>query len=169
MTDSSNIEFPREGQLLGVDYGTVRVGLSISTREQTIASPLEIYQRRNETLDRKYFQEIVNDYRVKGLVVGLPMHVNGSEGATAFKAREYGTWISEMTGVPVLFWDERYTSSVAEEHMIGVDLTRKQRKKRLDMVAAQIILQSYLDTMQKRDQIAREEAELAEAVDDDAE
>lgn len=161
MTVSSD-DFPREGQLLGVDYGTVRVGLAISTREQNIASPLEIYQRRNERLDGKYFKELVEEYRIKGLVVGLPMHVNGEEGSTAHFAREYGAWLKEITGLPVLFWDERYTSSVAEEHMIGVDLTRKQRKRRLDMVAAQIFLQSYLDTMQKRDQIAIDEAESQE-------
>ncbi len=156
-SDAPNEDFPREGQLLGVDYGTVRVGLAISTREQNIASPLEIYNRRNEHQDGKYFAELVADYRIKGLVVGLPMHVNGEEGETARHAREYGKWLVEVTNLPILFWDERYTSSVAEDHLIGVDLTRKQRKKRLDMIAAQIMLQAYLDTTAKREQMAREE------------
>ncbi|WP_417847969.1 Holliday junction resolvase RuvX [Thalassoglobus sp.] len=167
-SDLINEDFPREGQLLGVDYGTVRVGLAISTREQNIASPLEIYNRRSEHQDGRYFAELVADYRIKGLVVGLPMHVNGEEGESARHAREYGHWLAEVTGgLPILFWDERYTSAVAEDHLIGVDLTRKQRKKRLDMIAAQIILQAYLDTTAKREQIAREEAESSEQDEED--
>lgn len=145
---SSN-ELPVDGRLLGVDFGTVRVGLAISTREQNIASPLEIYQRRSDTIDAKYFLELIEENRVRGLVVGLPMHVNGTEGTSATKAREYGSWLQGLTGLPVVYWDERYTSSIAEEHMIGVDMTRKQRKRRLDMVAAQIFLQSFLDTRQR--------------------
>jgi putative Holliday junction resolvase len=112
MTTSSE-EFPSEGQLLGVDYGTVRVGIAISTREQNIASPLEIYNRRNERLDAVYFKELTDEYRIKGLVVGLPMHINGEEGESARHAREYGAWLVEVTGLPILFWDERFTSSVA--------------------------------------------------------
>lgn len=161
----SSENFPEEGRLLGIDFGTVRVGLAITTREQNIASPLEIYQRKNETLDAKYFQEIVKENRVVGLVVGLPLHVNGDESVSATRAREYGKWLSELTGVPVLYWDERYTSAVAEEQMIGIDLTRKQRKRRLDMVAAQIFLQSYLDTKLKERQ--RAEAAAEQAAEDD--
>lgn len=152
MTKSSD-DFPSDGRLLGVDFGTVRIGLAITTREQNIASPLEIYQRRSEGLDAKYFKELVDENRVKGFVVGLPMHINGEEGASAIKAREYGAWLSKLTDLPVLFWDERFTSSIAEDHMIGVDLTRKQRKRRIDMVAAQIFLQSYLDTKKKSEEI----------------
>ena len=81
---------PCEGALLGVDYGTKRVGLAISTREQTIASPLEIYKRRNTRLDEKYFREIAADYRIVGCVVGLPIHLSGEEGQKAREAREYG-------------------------------------------------------------------------------
>lgn len=147
----SSDEFPQEGALLGVDYGTVRVGLAISTREQNIASPLEIYQRRNERLDGKYFQELVADYRIKGLVVGLPMHVSGEEGQSARQAREYGAWLAELTQLPLVFWDERYTSAAAEDHMLGIDMTRKQRKRRVDMVAAQIFLQAYLDAQRERE------------------
>lgn len=139
------IPFPETGRLLGVDYGTKRVGLAISTPDQRIASPLEIRVRQNDVQDERYFRGILADYSVQGVVVGLPIHVNGNEGQKAREARAYGQWIEKHFSLPVTFWDERYTSSVAEDFMIGLDLTREQRKKRIDMLAAQIMLQSYLD------------------------
>lgn len=158
MTESSE-NFPATGKLLGIDYGTVRVGLAVSTPDQKIASPLEILTRRNEQLDAKYYRELMTEYRISGLVIGLPIHVNGTEGQKAREAREYGSWLQQLTGLPVMFWDERYTSVAAEDHLIGVDLTRKQRKKRLDMVAAQILLQAYLDfrEAERRDLAAQAE------------
>lgn len=139
-------EFPAQGRLLGIDYGTRRVGLAISTPDQTIASPLEIYQRRNDQLDARHFLAVAEDYRVRGIVLGLPIHVSGEEGQTAAQARKYGDWLKSILGLPVAFWDERYTSAVAEEYLLGADLSRQKRKKRLDMVAAQIMLQSYLNS-----------------------
>lgn len=148
MSSEPAVAFPTEGRLLGVDFGTRRIGLAVSTPDGRISSPLEIYERRNESLDRRYFLEIIDEYRIVGLVVGLPIHLSGGEGASARLAREYGTWLSRVTGLPVRYWDERYTSVIAEEHMLGADLSRKKRKKRLDMIAAQIMLQSYLDRPQ---------------------
>ncbi len=107
--------FPTDGRLLGIDYGTVRVGLAISTPEQTIASPIEVYQRRSERLDAAYFQQFVKENRIAGLVVGLPMHVNGEEGQKAHEARQFGTWLAATVSRPVIWWDERYTSSVAAD------------------------------------------------------
>lgn len=137
--------FPAEGRLLGVDYGTRRVGLAVSTHEQNISSPLEIYERRNRQIDARYFRELVEEERIVGLVVGLPMHVGGEEGQKAREAREYGAWLARTTGLPVRFWDERYTSAAADEFLINIDMSRKKRKRRLDMIAAQIILQGFLD------------------------
>jgi putative holliday junction resolvase len=138
-------EFPAEGRLLGVDFGTRRVGLAVSTREQNISSPLEVYERKNPQIDARYFRELVQEERIVGLVVGLPMHVGGEEGQKAREAREYGAWLARTTGLPVSFWDERYTSAAADEFLINIDMSRKKRKRRLDMIAAQIILQGFLD------------------------
>lgn len=137
--------FPAEGRLLGIDFGTRRIGLAVSTSNQSIASPLEIYERRNATLDARYLRDVIDENRIVGLVVGLPVHLNGDEGDSCRLAREFGTWLSRQTDLPICYWDERYTSVIAEEWMIHVDLSRKKRKRRLDMVAAQIMLQSYLD------------------------
>ncbi len=138
-------DMPAQGRLLGIDYGTKRVGIAVSTGDRAISSPVEVYQRRNEQLDIRYFKQLQSEYRPVGLVVGLPIHVGGHEGATAYAARDYGEWLSKLLAIPVTFWDERYTSAVAEEYLLAADLTRKQRKSRLDMLAAQILLQAYLD------------------------
>lgn len=138
-------EVPFRGPLLGVDYGTRRVGLAISTGDQTIASPLTIYQRGSEQQEARILRGVFEDYQVRGIVLGLPIHVNGEEGQKAYESRKYGGWMAKLSGLPVDYWDERFTSAVAEEFLLSAEMTRDQRKKRLDMVAAQIMLQSYLD------------------------
>jgi putative Holliday junction resolvase len=148
MSDPS--PFPTDGRLLGLDFGTVRIGVAISTPEQTIASPMEIYTRRSERLDTTYFQSLVKENRVVGAVVGLPMHVSGEEGTSAQLAREFGAWFTSITNLPVTYWDERYTSSVAADILRDAGVARSKRKQRLDMLAAQILLQSYLDEQIRR-------------------
>lgn len=149
MSDISDIleetEFPAEGRLLGIDFGTKRVGIAVSTPDQTIASPLDNYTLRSRKLDEAHIRNIVDDYRIRGLVVGLPMHMSGDEGGKAREAREFGAWLHEFTGLPVRYWDERFTSALAEEYLSAAELTKKKRKARLDKLAAQIMLQSYLD------------------------
>lgn len=138
-------EFPTRGRLLGLDYGTKRVGIALTNPEQTIASPLENYTRSSEPQDARRLQQIVQEYRVAGLVVGLPLHArSGDEGEKAREARKFGTWASAATGLPVCFWDERYTTAIAEMHLLSASLSKKKRQARLDKLAAQIMLQSYL-------------------------
>jgi len=137
--------FPTKGVLLGIDYGTKRIGIAVATYDHSFASPLEIYYRQNAEVDARYFKKMTEEYRIKGIVIGLPIHLSGEESAMSRQAREFGKWLHELVKLPIRYSDERFTSSVAEDLMIGIDMTRKQRKKRLDMAAAQIILQSYLD------------------------
>lgn len=106
--------FPREGCLLGVDYGQKRVGLAISTFEQTLAMPMQIYQRKSESVDREWFKGTCLDYRVAGVVVGLPLHTSGEESELSQEARQFGEWLAHATSLPLRFWDERYTSVSAE-------------------------------------------------------
>jgi putative holliday junction resolvase len=132
-------------RLLGVDFGTVRVGLAVSDRDRKIASPLATYTRRSEQQDQQFFQRLVEVEEVGGLVVGLPVHCDGREGLKAGEARAYGQWLQKTTGRPVVFWDERFTTVEAEGFMLQAGLTNKRRKERRDRVAAQIMLQGYLD------------------------
>lgn len=137
--------FPTEGRLLGLDYGRKRIGIAVSTPEQTIASPLENYTRRNPAADARHIRALAEDYRIAGLVVGLPVHMSGAEGQLAEEAREFGRWIAEQTGRPVTFWDERFTSQQAEAHLLAAELTKKKRKARRDKLAAMFLLQAFLD------------------------
>ncbi|QDU10563.1 Holliday junction resolvase RuvX [Gimesia aquarii] len=139
-------EFPSEGRLLGLDYGTKRVGVAISTFEQNIASPLENYTRQSKEKDESFFTKIIHEYQCKGLVVGLPVHMSGDEGQKAKEARQFGNWISQFAQIPVRFWDERFSSATAEEFLVNVNVSRNKRKAYLDKLAAQIILQSFLES-----------------------
>jgi putative Holliday junction resolvase len=132
-------------RLLGVDFGTVRVGLAVSDPDRKIASPLATYTRRGKDQDAAFFRRMVEDEAIGTIVVGLPIHNDGREGHKAREARAYGQWLRETTGRPVKFWDERFTTVEAEGFLLDAGLTSKRRKERRDRVAAQILLQGYLD------------------------
>ena len=133
------------GRFLGVDYGRVRVGLAVSDPDRRLASPLATYERRDKTQDARYFKELMAEHEIAALVVGLPVHLDGNEGSSAAEARSYGKWLAELTGLPCRFWDERFTTVEAESALWSAGLTHKQRKARRDRVAAQMLLQAYLD------------------------
>jgi putative Holliday junction resolvase len=132
-------------RLLGVDYGSVRVGLAVSDPDRILASPLATYDRRDPERDAAYFRALVAAEGVGGLVVGLPVHLDGREGVKAQEARAFGAWLTEVTGLPVVFVDERFTTVQAESALWNAGLTHKRRKERRDRVAAQMLLQAYLD------------------------
>lgn len=142
---------PPQGRLLGLDYGTRRIGTAISTPDQTIASPLENYELRGGPADAAFLREQVREYRVVGLVVGLPLHAGGEEGEKAREARDFGAWAGEVTGLPVEFFDERYTTAAAEDLLREAGLNRRQRQARLDKLAAQLMLQAYLERRARAD------------------
>ena len=134
------------GRLCGVDYGTVRIGIALTDSRQTLASPHDNYTRRGPVQDAKYFVELAREENVAAFVVGLPVHTSGHESQKSLEARTFGAWLAELTGKPVVFFDERYTSAEAERWLIDADLTSKQRKVRLDKLAAQILLSAYLES-----------------------
>ncbi len=134
------------GRIAGIDFGTVRIGIALSDRGQTLASPYENYNRRGPDHDARRFVRLVEEEAIALFVVGLPVHLSGLESQKSIEAREFGAWLGEVTGVPVEFFDERFTSSEAEQHLLDAQLTKKRRKRRLDMLAAQIMLSAYLES-----------------------
>ncbi len=132
-------------RIAGIDYGTVRIGIATADLEVGIAGPYENYNRRNEKLDAQYFVELAEQERLGRFVVGLPVHLSGNESQKSREARQFGAWLENLTGVPVDFFDERYTSSEAEAILGDAKLTKKKRKARLDQLAAQIMLTAYLE------------------------
>ncbi|MBI3822839.1 MAG: Holliday junction resolvase RuvX [Planctomycetes bacterium] len=132
-------------RILGIDPGSVRLGLAISDVERRLASPLTTYTRRDPVQDALFFKKLIELEEIGLIVVGLPIHEDGSEGAQAKAARVYGAWLHEATGLPCVFYDERFTSFEADAALADIGLTKKKRKARRDRVAAQILLQTYID------------------------
>ena len=137
---------PTRGELLGLDYGTRRIGVAISNPEQTMALPLETYDRRTDKLDREWLSSLARGYRAAGLVVGLPVHMSGDEGQKAKEARAFGNWAAEVTQLPVAFWDERYSSAMADAYLTQTSFSAKNKKSRRDRIAAKLVLQNFLDS-----------------------
>jgi putative Holliday junction resolvase len=137
---------PPAGRLLGIDYGAKRIGVAVTDPERRLASPLENYTRRGEGADLAWLRKLVAEERVAGFVVGLPVFASGDESPSSVEARRYGAWLHEATGLPVAFFDERYTSALADEYLGGARLTKAQKKARRDMLAAQILLSAFLES-----------------------
>jgi putative Holliday junction resolvase len=141
-------EFPQQGRLAGIDFGTVRIGIAISDSERILASPFQNYARRDVERDAAYFQQLVNEEHIAGWIVGLPVHSSGDESQKSLEAREFGRWLAEVTGLPVRYYDERYTSKQADTLMGDSKLKKKKRKQQRDMIAAQLMLAGYLESSQ---------------------
>ncbi len=143
---SGKHELPLRGRLAGIDFGTVRIGVAVSDAAQIIASPLETYHCRSQDQDARFFQELVGREEIRGFVVGLPVHMSGDESQKSAEARAFGDWLETTTGLPVDWMDERYTTAMARETLTQSGLRGKSRKARLDKIAAQLILATYLES-----------------------
>ncbi len=132
--------------MVAVDFGTKRIGLAISDPEQIVASPLTVYERQSPDEEASWFRRLVADEQVALFVVGLPVHASGAESRLSEEARRFGRWLAETTGIEVQFYDERYTSLEADQLMAPAGFTKKRRKARRDMLAAQILLASFLES-----------------------
>ncbi len=133
-------------RIAGIDYGTVRIGIALANTEVGIAGPFDNYSRRSPALDSDYFKTLAKEERIDRFVVGLPVHLHGGESQKSTEARAFGKWLREATGVPVEYFDERFTTSEADELLSGRKLTKKQRQARRDQLAAQIMLTAYLES-----------------------
>jgi putative holliday junction resolvase len=132
-------------RILGLDHGTKRVGAALSDPGRAIAFPVEVYALRGVRHDATHYRELVEENEVERIVIGLPLHTSGREGQSAALARTFGDWLGVVTGRPVIYYDERYSTVEAEQRLIDAGLKREKRKALRDQLAAQIMLQGYLD------------------------
>jgi putative Holliday junction resolvase len=139
------VKHPAPERIAGIDFGTVRIGIALADRETRIATPYENYARSTPARDAAYFKKFTTGEKIALLVVGLPVHMSGSESQKSAEARRFGDWLQTETGTPVVYFDERYTSAQAEEFLGLAGLTSKQRQARRDKLAAQILLTAYLE------------------------
>jgi putative Holliday junction resolvase len=138
---------PKGVRLIGIDVGTRTLGLALSDVTRTIASGLETIRRTKFKADAARLVELVRVHEVGGLVIGLPINLDGSVGPRAQASRAFARLIGPLAAVPVLLWDERMTTAAAERLLIEADTTRKRRAEVIDKMAATLILQSALDRM----------------------
>ncbi len=133
------------GRTLGLDVGERRIGVALSDPTGTIASPLTVMPAAPRTCLGGELERICREREVERIVVGLPVCLDGTEGSAARQAREFARWVADVTGRPVELWDERLTTAEAERAMIAGGMRRDRRREAIDKVAAQILLQCYLD------------------------
>ena len=137
-------------RLLGLDVGAKTVGLAISNRTFTVASPLDIIRRGKFAQDAAALAGICAERRVGGLVIGLPVNMDGSEGPRCQSVRQFAANLAELAqlDLPTAFWDERLSTAAVERFLIGEsDMTRKRRAQVVDKMAAAYILQGALDSL----------------------
>ena len=101
--------------MAGIDYGAARIGIAITDPNQTIASPFENYQRSDQTADTLRFRQLVEQENIVQFVVGLPIHISGEESPQSREARAFGAWLAQVTGIPVDYFDERFSTKQAEQ------------------------------------------------------
>ena len=145
MTESS-----KENRILGIDYGTTRIGLSLSDPLQIIAQPHKTIANTAKTIAE--ICQLVRDESVGLIVVGMPFNLKGEKGKKAKEVEEFIDRLKDAAGIEVVHWDERFTTSIAHQTLLDMGTKREERRKnkgRVDSMAAAILLQGYLDSRKR--------------------
>ena len=140
-------DLPPFGALLGLDLGTRTIGVAISDSMRTVASPLKTIRRTKFTVDAVALEAIAGERDVTGLVLGLPLNMDGSAGPRIQSTQAFARNLSRRVDLPIGFWDERLSTVAAERALLEADTSRKRRSEVIDHVAASYILQGALDRL----------------------
>jgi len=134
------------GALMGLDLGTQTTGTAFCDAGWRIASPGKTLKRSKFGADKALMEELIRERGIKGIVIGLPLNMDGSEGPRAQSSRAYARNLS-VVGLPILLWDERWSTTSAERGLIDQDMSRAKRATRIDSAAAAVILQGAVDAL----------------------
>ncbi|MDU2598447.1 MULTISPECIES: Holliday junction resolvase RuvX [Anaerococcus] len=132
-------------RIMGLDVGDKTIGVALSDPMFLIANPLETIKRKKASLDIKRLVEIIDEYDVETIVVGLPKNMNNSIGPQSMKVMSFVDLLKKQTDKEIIYQDERMTTIQSERVLIDMDVRRENRKKHIDKIAASFILQTYLD------------------------
>jgi len=135
---------------MALDVGEVRIGIALTDPLCMIASPYDVYIRKNAEEDINYFTNLIALKDVEKLIVGLPKHLDGNEGKTAKMIRDFMEKLESEIDIDIIYQDERFTSKSADQFLISNNIRRRKRKNVIDKMAAQIILQNYLDKLRNQ-------------------
>ncbi len=136
-------------RLLGLDFGTKRIGVALSDELGWTSQGLTTIERKGKDRDIERIGQLVGEHSVEGIVLGLPLNMDGSEGKAALAVRKFAGLLEERLGITVHLWDERLTSWEAEGILKAAEVKPKKRKQVVDKLAATLILKSYLDAQRE--------------------
>ena len=141
-------------RILGLDFGSKTVGVTVSDGLLLTAQGVETIERKDENKLRKTcarIEELIAEYEITEIVLGLPKNMNNTEGERVEKTKAFGEMLERRTGLPVHYWDERLTTVAAEQILMESGVRRENRKAVIDKVAAGLILQGYLDCLKTKE------------------
>ncbi len=137
---------PDGGRLLGLDVGTKTIGTALCDAGWSFASPAELIRRSKFSRDKELLVALIGAQAVRGLVIGLPLNLDGSDSPRTQSTRAFARNLIDL-GLPILLWDERWSTQAVERQMIAEDLSRAKRAERVDKLAASYILQGAIDAL----------------------
>jgi putative Holliday junction resolvase len=138
---------PERGALIGLDLGTKTIGVATCDPDRRVAAPVETIARTKFSADAKRILELATERRAGGIVLGLPINMDGSEGPRAQSTRAFARNLSQLTDMPIALWDERLSTAAVERALIEADASRAKRKAVIDAHAATYILQGAIDRL----------------------
>ncbi|MGB5870677.1 MAG: Holliday junction resolvase RuvX [Albidovulum sp.] len=144
-TEAFLAALPHNYAIAGLDFGDKTIGVAVSDRRLSVATPLETIRRTKFTADAAALLGILAAREIKGVILGLPLNMDGSEGPRCQKTRAFARNLSRLTDLPIGYWDERLSTVAAERALLEADTSRKRRSEVIDYVAAGYILQGALD------------------------
>jgi putative Holliday junction resolvase len=137
---------PEGGRLIGLDVGTQTIGTALCDAGWTIATPADLIRRAKFSIDRAKLRDLISAQSVKGIVMGLPLNLDGTDSPRTQSTRAFARNMEDL-GLPILLWDERWSTQAVERAMIDADLSRAKRAERVDSAAAAYILQGAIDAL----------------------
>jgi putative holliday junction resolvase len=141
---------PARGALIGLDLGSKTVGVAVSDPERRVAAPVETIKRTRFAIDARRILALSSERQAVGMVLGLPINMDGSEGARAQSTRAFARNLAKLTELPIALWDERLSTAAVERALIAADVSRAKRKAVIDQHAATYILQGALDRLARK-------------------
>jgi putative Holliday junction resolvase len=141
------VALPANRAICGLDLGTVTIGFAVSDLRRMVATPVTVIRRTKFTEDAARLLALLAERQIAGIVLGLPLNMDGSEGPRAQSTRAFARNLVKLTELPIAYWDERLSTVAAERALLEADTSRKRRSEVIDQVAAGYILQGALDRM----------------------
>ena len=138
---------PRGARLMGLDVGEKTVGIAVCDPGLAVATPVETLRRGKFTVDVQKLARLIAERKIGGLVIGLPVNMDGSEGPRCQSVRQFGANLLAHMDLPILFWDERLSTAAVTRTLIEADMSRKRRAEVVDKMAAAYILQGAIDAL----------------------